>query len=244
MNILFEILNEQHYMMKDTISFEFSRDSKSVNYEVTPFISLDYPMQAVLVVCVNNSELSNVSNNEFLKKLAVAFRKQNFHQSDMDKNTTLIIKSLRDDQESVNLSAKVQIEDNPYYFKKYVFSYSKVEEKHAIDFVIEKKKSDNGSELVSNIIQKYLFSTDMFTKYKNNADDAATYKYFSELSIKIPFLPLEVTTSSEILTVDQILCKNKKYDEAKIKKINAFLDLNFDFKEDDVESIIFAWENN
>lgn len=244
MNILFEILNEQHYMTEDIFSFEFSRDSKSVNYEVTPFISLDYPMQAVLVVCVDNSELSNVSNNEFLKKLAVAFRKQDFHQSDMDKNTTLIIKSLRDDKEIVNLSAKVQIEDNPYYFKKYVFSYSKVEEKHAIDFVIEKKKSDSESELVSSIIQKYLFSTDMFTKYKNNTDDAATYKYFSELSIKIPFLPLEVTSSSEMLTVDQILLKSKKYDEAKVEKINAFLDLNFDFKEDDVEAIISAWENN
>ena len=244
MNILFEILNEQHYMTENTFSFEFSRDSKSVNYEVTPFISLDYPMQAVLVVCIDNSDLSKASNNEFLKKLAVVFRKQDFHQPDMDKNTTLIIKSLRDDNESVNLSAKVQIEDNPYYFKKYVFSYSKVEEKHAIDFVIEKKKSDSESEPVSSIIQKYLFSTDMFTKYKSNTDDAATYKYFSELCIKIPFLPLEVTSSSEMITVDQILSKNRKYDEVKVNKINAFLDLNFDFKEDDVEKIISAWENN
>ena len=66
----------------------------------------------------------------------------------------------------------------------------------------------------------------------------------SNISIKIPFLPLEVTSSSEMITVDQILSKNKKYDEAKVEKINTFLDLNFDFKEDDVEKIISAWENN
>ena len=114
MNILFELLNELKYQTKESFTFDISLDDEKTSIVVTPFISVEYPCQTYLVIETENQALSRV-NNDYLKALALAFRKAEFHESDMDKNTTLVITSVRPDTEPLNSDAKVKIEDDPYY---------------------------------------------------------------------------------------------------------------------------------
>ena len=138
MNILYELLNELKYQTKESFTFDVTLDDNKTSIIVTPFVSVEYPCQTYLVIEAENQALSKV-NNDYLKALALAFRKADFHESDMDKNTTLVITSARPDTESLNSDAKVKIEDDPYYFKKYVFSYTSASERLATSFLEHKK---------------------------------------------------------------------------------------------------------
>ena len=101
MNILFELLNELKYQTKEPFTFDFSLDDEKTSIVVTPFVSVEYPCQTYLVIEAENQALSKI-NNDYLKALALAFRKAEFHESDMDKNTTLVITSVRPDTAPLN----------------------------------------------------------------------------------------------------------------------------------------------
>lgn len=144
MNILFELLSELKYQTKKSFTFDISSDEDKTPIVVTPFVSVEYPCQTYLVIETENQALCKV-NNDYLKALALAFRKADFHESDMDKNTTLVITSARPDTEPLNSDAKVKIEDDPYYFKKYVFSYTSASERLATSF-LEHRKTECANE--------------------------------------------------------------------------------------------------
>lgn len=101
MNILFELLSELKYQTKKSFTFDISSDEDKTPIVVTPFVSVEYPCQTYLVIETENQALCIV-NNDYLKALALAFRKADFHESDMDKNTTLVITSARPDTEPLN----------------------------------------------------------------------------------------------------------------------------------------------
>ena len=104
MNILFELLSELKYQTKESFTFDISSDGDKTPIIVTPFVSVEYPCQTYLVIETENQALGKV-NNDYLKALALAFRKADFHESDMDKNTTLVITSARPDTEPLNSDA-------------------------------------------------------------------------------------------------------------------------------------------
>lgn len=240
MNVLFEMLNELNYATEQQFSFEFTFDDKVERVVATPFVSTEFPSQAYIIVEVRNSKL-NVVNSDFYKMLAIAFRKLDFHESDMDKNTTLVISSVRDNAEALNSAYKVSIEDNPYYFKKYVFSYMKASEKHAVEYLTSKKENYGNPFSYKDVVLSYLLEAEYFSKYKESKDDYSAYAYFMELATKIPAFPLKIATSSQIKTVNQFLKENMNEDS--IVKLDKFLDKEIDFKTDSIESIIDKYKS-
>lgn len=198
MNILFEVLNELKY--KSETQFTFKLDDEN-EFEVFPFVSTIYPSQVFLVVNLDYGKLSLVRNGDFLSELTTAFCRQTFHAGQMDKNTALIIKSLGVDDELKDTSEKIKIEDDPYYFKKYVFSYTEQMENKAKAYF--KNRKDNNKDNFSYIceIQNYLLKLDMFEKYKENPNNEEVYYYMTELATKIPVLPLKVKSAKQIQTV-------------------------------------------
>ena len=118
---------------------------------------------------------------ERLQKLRAEMAKRNidiyvvptadFHESDMDKNTTLLVSSVRADNETLNSQAKIKIEDDPYYFKKYVFSYTNANEQKAIQY-LEYKKAEKGLNFsYIEEISEYLLKAEYFKEYKEKEDN-------------------------------------------------------------------------
>lgn len=241
MNILFELLNELNYQTKESFTFDIIGCESNNSVVVTPFVSVEHPCQTYLVIETGN-KLLNIVNNEYLKQLAMAFRKAEFHESDMDKNTTLIITSVRPDTEPLNSAPKVKIEDNPYYFKKYVFSYTVASEQHAISF-LEHKKTIVGSKFsYVNEILNYIMNAEQFGIYKNKKDDLSTYSYFVELVTKVPAFPLNIKNSEEIKSVDAFLVEQLKGTETDTELLDKIVFSDIDFKEDTVEIILGKYD--
>ena len=241
MNILYELLNELKYQTKESFTFDISSDEDKTPIVVTPFVSVEYPCQTYLVIETENQALSKV-NNDYLKALALAFRKADFHESDMDKNTTLVITSARLDTEPLNSDAKVKIEDDPYYFKKYVFSYTSASERLATSF-LEHKKTERANEFsYVNEVLDYLMNAEKFGEYKDKKDELSTYSYFVELVTKIPAFPLNIKNSEEIKSVSEFLTEqlNGKEVDTDLLDLLAFSDI--DFNEASVESILAKYD--
>ena len=241
MNILFELLNELKYQTKESFTFDISSDEDKTPIVVTPFVSVEYPCQTYLVIETENQALSKV-NNDYLKALALAFRKADFHESDLDKNTTLVITSARLDTEPLNSDAKVKIEDDPYYFKKYVFSYTSASERLATSF-LEHKKTERANEFsYVNEVLDYLMNAEKFGEYKDKKDELSTYSYFVELVTKIPAFPLNIKNSEEIKSVSEFLTEqlNGKEVDTDLLDLLAFSDI--DFNEASVESILAKYD--
>ena len=241
MNILYELLNELKYQTKESFTFDVTLDDNKTPIVVTPFVSVEYPCQTYLVIETENQALSKV-NNDYLKALALAFRKADFHESDMDKNTTLVITSARPDTEPLNSDAKVKIEDDPYYFKKYVFSYTSASERLATSF-LEHKKIERANEFsYVNEVLDYLMNAEKFGEYKDKKDELSTYSYFVELVTKIPAFPLNIKNSEEIKSVSEFLTEqlNGKEVDTDLLDLLAFSDI--DFNEASVESILAKYD--
>ena len=241
MNILYELLNELKYQTKESFTFDVTLDDNKTSIIVTPFISVEYPCQTYLVIEAENQALSKV-NNDYLKALALAFRKADFHESDMDKNTTLVITSARPDTESLNSDAKVKIEDDPYYFKKYVFSYTSASERLATSF-LEHKKTECANEFsYVNEVLNYLMNAEEFGKYKDAKDELSTYSYFVELATKIPAFPLNIRNSEEIKSVSEFLSEQLDGKDVNTEHLDFLAFSDLDFNETSVESILAKYD--
>lgn len=241
MNILYELLNELKYQTKESFTFDVTLDDNKTSIIVTPFVSVEYPCQTYLVIEAENQALSKV-NNDYLKALALAFRKADFHESDMDKNTTLVITSARPDTESLNSDAKVKIEDDPYYFKKYVFSYTSASERLATSF-LEHKKTECANEFsYVNEVLNYFMNAEEFGKYKDAKDELSTYSYFVELATKIPAFPLNIRNSEEIKSVSEFLSEQLDGKDVNTEHLDFLAFSDLDFNETSVESILAKYD--
>lgn len=242
MRILYEILNELSYSAKDTFTFSCLLKESERQFDVLPFVSADYQSQVYLVVQISNADLCHIIESDFLISLAKEFRKQEFHRSEMDKNTTLLLECVRKASETVDHLAKVQVEDDPFYFKKYVFSYSAVEEKRAEEYLQNQKNKSGQSFSYVKEIQNYLSNTHTFLSYKDNHANQLTYTYFSELVTKTPIFPLQITAVNEIKSVNDFLTEElEKAPTPNVNALDQLLELQLDFKEESVESILDHW---
>ena len=241
MNILYELLNELKYQTKESFTFDVTLDDNKTSIIVTPFVSVEYPCQTYLVIEAENQALSKV-NNDYLKALALAFRKADFHESDMDKNTTLVITSARPDTEPLNSDAKVKIEDDPYYFKKYVFSYTSASERLATSFLEHKKTECTNEFSYVNEVLDYLMNAEEFGKYKDTKDELSTYSYFVELATKIPAFPLNIRNSEQIKSVSEFLTEQLNGKEVVTDLLNLLAFSGIDFNEASVESILAKYD--
>ena len=239
MNILDVIFKELNYEKKESFGFKFGEDK---TYVVVPFISNEFTGQVFLVLEVHYSDIGIGRNGQFLSNLADAFCQQDIHSSDMDRNTSLIIKSLKPetaefDEEQI-MEEIVKIEDDPYYFKKYVFSYSADEEKVAEEFfskLVEKGKFSYITE-----IQNYLAETTNFLQYKGNPQEYLLYKYFVELVTKVSTFPLKVVCSGEMINIENLLDEKvqKAFGDNERQGVDDLLNLQLDFRDGDLDEIL------
>lgn len=244
MNILLETLKELRYTVKETFQFSYIINEVENTHNVLPFTSLDFPSQVYLIVNIAPSELSDILTSNFLSRLATKFRKEQFHRSDMDKNTTLLLQCVGEDPSKELHLQKVKIEDDPYYFKKYVFMYSPIEENRANEYLENRRNKTPDSFLFVNEIQNYLSDTEIFSSYKQNHRNQPTYSYLVELATKTPSFPLPASKASEIKSVETFLEEELSGKDINIKALNRLLKLDLDFKEDSLDKIVACWEDS
>jgi hypothetical protein len=242
MKIIYDVLEELLYFANEEFEVTYKYADENKNVLVYPFISKENASQVFLVLELKDENLKDVVDGTLVKEVAIQFRKKKYHRAEMDRNTTLLIMSEYRNDGEISKGEKVKIEDDPYYFKKYVFSYNEIGRKNA-EMWIEKDGIEN--KLVERI-QNYITDTKNFGRYKANNQNDPIYAYFIELITKIPSFPMKKVEAIGLKTIEQyldeeidILMNSKKPVEINKQVIEKFMHVNLD--ELNVENICNEW---
>lgn len=135
--------------------------------------------------------------------------------------------------EDVDFSSKVKIEDDPYYFKKYVFSYDEIGLENANNWLIENVQK----ETTISLIQDYITDTRQFAKYKENNINEPIYTFFIELVTKLHCFPMKTAETKNINSIDYFLKNELEKLRAKPRKsidinqsgVETFVDMDIDY---------------
>lgn len=172
-----------------------------------------------IVLQILESQLVAQDNHKDLViEIANYFRENDIYVPDMDKNTSLIYCVKRDINSDKLDELKVKIEDDPFYFKKYVFAYSEAQS----DEFKKLRKQHNWT--INELIQTYIFDTENFSKFKKNGDNEKIYKLVSELFIKIPIIPINFETNGEIKSVSEYMLDIKKCNDDELDRLDNIIE--------------------
>ncbi|HZJ75195.1 MAG TPA: ABC-three component system middle component 1 [Clostridia bacterium] len=193
---------------------QFVVQKDETHFNLMPFFLKDDSSQVYLIMPLLESQLIEIKFTEILPYIAESFHKTNGYKSDMEKNTSLVFCIKRDVNSEYLEQLQIDIEDDPYYFKKYVFGYFP-DEPQKFD---QLKKEYEVSSYVE-FVQTYILNRDNFQKFKSNALNEKMYRLISDLLIKIPIMPIEFRKSEELRTVasyfeaEEISSKSRMLDE-------------------------------
>jgi len=201
MDIILNVLEELFFKVRDEFCVECKIDmEKSILTNVRMLISEKNDSQVFLMIECDDAQLVDYVDGKVIKEIAVKFRKNKYHRAEMDRNTTLLLVS-KHAIDAIDSSSKVKIEDDPYYFKKYVFSYNEIELENAKNWL----KENVQKESVVSLIQGYITDTEHFARYKENYHNEAVYAFFMELVTKLHCFPMKTVETKNIKSVRNYL---------------------------------------
>ena len=245
MDLLHKVLEELNFRKEASFNFKANEGTEEEQeLDVFPFVWREHPSQVYLLVELNYKNLSLVLHKDFLAKLATAFCKQQFHTGEMDRNTSLVVKSLGELEDLKDMSLKIKIEDDPHYFKKYVFVFTEQAEQNANKYFDERASVVGDKFSLVSEIQNLLMNEEEFENYKNDTTKLDVYSYAVELTTKIPVLPLNIESVSSFKSLDSFFNEELKNAKKPIKatEIKKLLSKNIDFNNINTDEFLDIWK--
>lgn len=225
----------------------------NINIDNIAFMkNMDYKQYYFLVELDINeaNNLVRLSDSLIFNLYKIMCLDEDNYEKEMDKNTSILIILNEDKIKDKELMEKFinQWEEDPYYFRKYIFTYTDK------DFILLKENLDEsyGKNTV-NTLNNIVKDADEFKKFKNK-DNESIYKIVSKLFIKIPFLKIPEIDTEKLIELEDLELEIKENlvkkgliinDEYKIKadlieEIGAIDTKTYDLKK--IEEIIKKYE--
>lgn len=228
-SIIKSLLTDCNYEYINTAKIEIS----NIEFSLAIFKGEQVENQIFLVLSMLESQLLNPDISEDLViSVATEFRKSEIYESDMDKNTSLVYCVEMDINSPLLVKRKVEIEDDPYYFKKYVFSYG---ESDAEKF--EQLRKQFGQSPLE-FVQGYILDANNFNKFKNNYANESIYKMISDLVIKIPMIPIAFEKKEEIKTITDYMDSIQRCSENEIIMLDKIIEDIVDIEDSDMDLML------
>lgn len=231
-NILFDC--EYENITQTEVKFE------DAVYHLNIFNNKKIENQVFIILQILESQLVSLRHTDFVIEIVDSFRKSNIYSSDMDKNTSLVY-CVETDINSEKLDKlKLIIEEDPFYFKKYVFTYSEAD---ATEF---KKLCRQYEQSASKFVKEYILSTSNYKNFKKNYDNEKIYRLVSELLIKIPVIPINFKTQTEIKGVHNYMKEIQQCNNDEIARLDSIIEILNNSEEnigklDLADEILKAW---
>jgi len=121
--------------------------------------------------------------------------KELIDQPELDKNLSLVILIKLNDEAAIQgvKSTLIRIEENAYYFKKYVLHYDDVE--------YEQMKTQQGDKTALDFLTQQIVNSDCFKIYKNEHRSVNWQSLVYRVALKLPFIPISITTNKGLASL-------------------------------------------
>jgi hypothetical protein len=196
---------------------------------------------------IDGLQLLNLIKGDYTRNCYNNIKINSLYEKEMDKNTSLIFclesdmfkenTSNEEEKTKLDLLKKViyEVEEDPYFFKKYVLSYF-VDQLDEIKTGIITTKSEGKS--ITDYLQSRLNNTELFKRYKENPVSTLEYDLLSKLFIKLPFLKLtnldmDLLVNLKIKISAELLERDIVMDEDFITHLSCLDVSNFGLKDID-----------
>ena len=264
MKMIQDLLTECGYSEQQTFSFTYHGEKLKWEHGVIPFVSKAGSREGYLLVSVKARELPELLKSDFLSEITRELGHQEFYSTDMDRNITLLLLCERAKDEQIDHDAKVRIEDDPYYFKKYVFVYTEKEETAAQAY------AENREGTLADMVRGYLINTGRFAEYKKQAAEERkrenekpaksrkkakaeeepelgekdreylAYKFFVELATKVTVLPIHPEGNMPIRSVEDYWQEElRKTPVTNLAAVESILEMDAD----DLDEVLAKWND-
>jgi len=196
----------------------------------------------ILLSDINVKQLYHLIKGDFFSRCFNSIKSsKNIYEKEVDKNSSMLIcyEVSSNNVENKELLQRViyEIEEDPYFFKKNVLSYS-TEQVNAIKKIIDEQQ-------IILSLEKQLSNIDNFRKFKANPAAVVDYEFLTKLFIKLPFLNLTNIELGKLKNlkskiVDELKNKNLTLDH---KLITHLAELELDtFEIDELDDLILKME--
>jgi hypothetical protein len=130
------------------------------------------------------------------------------NQPEIDKNLSLVILTRLNEVAVIDAakSAIIRIEENPYYFKKYVLHYADAE--------YEQLKTQQGEKTALEFLTHQIVNSDCFKAYKNDHRSISWQSLVYRIALKLPFIPITIKTNKGLASL---------FEDNKLKVVNKNL---------------------
>lgn len=225
------VLNEE-----DPASEQFDKDMLLKN---SVFAKNNFHKSYYLILFIeSNEDLERVFE---LENHYFYLVKEFFNEPEVDRNTSMVICL---EGESIRKDLNLKIEESPYYFKKYIFTYQKDQLTNLLSIYLEKMKEIGYKKTLDNIIS----DKELFREFKEYPNKSCIYGFVSQLFIKFPALNIEMSEGNSSLQslshhIDECLQSQDLYrlkevllegslDSENIEELSKFIDDFLDGKSD------------
>lgn len=168
---------------KDSVIFYKKQDEQKKEYYLVDFI--------------NPEDLSDFMNKEKANNIFELFEEQKKQGVDIEKNTSLLLcvrlNNIKNDISAIKNDV-LFIEEDDFWFKKYVITYSdgSVPDAPVTGTYLE-------------YFNQFLLDNDTFREYKNDVYLNEKYFLVIQLFLKLPFLNVPINTENNFNTIEDIL---------------------------------------
>lgn len=151
-----------------------------------------------LVISLSNEkELSNVLK---VQGRLANYMKYKINEKDLERNISLIICfKNEDDSKKIDMSRVLEVEEDPYYFKKYILEYSEEELKQLIKNYFTTQPNNRVEDILLNIIS----DNPIYENYRRNKKSGRAYSLVSKIYMKVPFLKLKINQESSLISLQK-----------------------------------------
>lgn len=122
--------------------------------------------------------------------------KEIINQPQFDKNANLLILNKVGKIEEVNKDYLLQVEEDPFHFKKCIIYYTDEEQ--------VKLKEAIGHSEVATCIESMLLKDEVFTAHKQSFDDNDYQSLLYRIAHKIPFIKINITQVDNLSSLEEI----------------------------------------
>jgi len=113
-----------------------------------------------------------------------------------DKNSNLLILNKVDKISNIKPESLLQIEENPYHFKKSILYYTEDE--------LNNLNNKIGDSPVLSSIESLILADQVFSQHKTNFDANTFESLVYRMAIKIPFIKIRVTQTNNLKSLEEI----------------------------------------
>lgn len=122
--------------------------------------------------------------------------KEIINQPQFDKNANLLILNKVENLKEVNKDYILQVEEDPFHFKKCIIYYTNEE--------LAKLKEAIGNSAITEFIESMILRDDVFTAHKQFFDANEFQSLLYRIAHKMPFIKINITQVDNLSTLEEI----------------------------------------